>query len=94
MMLGSGMAGWWVGGWLIDLCTRGCWSWHHQAVNSKPRRGDERPNAPDSWTYRVKNALLFQPELEQVGEATGFKGLPRSLRGGGSASSIAPLFYM
>lgn len=37
-----------------------------QAVNSKPRRGDDRPNVPDTWTYRIKNHLLFQPELEQV----------------------------
>lgn len=39
---------------------------HVAASDAKPRLGDDRPNAPETWPYRPKNALMFPPELEEV----------------------------
>jgi hypothetical protein len=40
---------------------------HVAASNAKPRLGDDRPNGPETWSYRPKNALMFvSPELEEV----------------------------
>ena len=40
---------------------------HVAASDAKPRLGDDRPNGPETWPYRPKNALMFAPELEEVG---------------------------
>lgn len=34
---------------------------HVEAANAKPRLGDDRPNAPETWPIRAKNALMFGP---------------------------------
>lgn len=39
---------------------------HVVASDAKPRLGDDRPNGPETWPYRPKNALMFHPELEEV----------------------------
>lgn len=39
---------------------------HVAASNAKPRLGDDRPNAPETWTYRPQNHLMFLPELQEV----------------------------
>lgn len=33
-------------------------------VDGPFQRGDERPNAPELWPFRVRNQLMFPPELE------------------------------
>lgn len=34
---------------------------HVEASNAKPRLGDDRPNAPETWPYRSQNQLMFLP---------------------------------
>lgn len=38
---------------------------HVAASNAKPRLGDDRPNAPETWPYRPQNAFMFLPSLEE-----------------------------
>ncbi|TYZ67694.1 hypothetical protein PybrP1_012831, partial [[Pythium] brassicae (nom. inval.)] len=43
---------------------------------------DDRPSAPDSWTFRARNPLLFPPELSETRDICRVRG---SWRGGDSA---------
>jgi len=37
-----------------------------KAVNAEPKRGDDRPNAPEGNVYRARNGLMFLPDQEQA----------------------------
>ena len=59
---------------------------HVAAANAKPRLGDDRPNAPETWPSRPQNNFMFLPgSLEENAKVheRGVNGAAQLLLGGG-----------